>query len=154
MPEEGGILVFSYTGFSTFEQEIGAGNVMDVSMAEDAQVLGEVVVVGYGTESRRNLTSSIASVGTEAFENVSVQGFEQALQGRMPGVVISGNSGTLGAQQSIRVRGVGSINANNQPLFVVDGLILNAEVGGLVLGGPGTNPLMGLTPTISNPSMS
>jgi TonB-dependent starch-binding outer membrane protein SusC len=147
VPQDGAVLVISYTGFSTQELAVGASNVIDVSLAEDAALLGEVVVVGYGTQSRRNLTSSIASVDSRAFENVSVQGFEQALQGRMPGVVINGNAGTLGAQQSIRVRGVGSINANNQPLFVVDGMILNSDVdGALVLGGPGTNPLMGLNP--------
>lgn len=146
VPQDGAVLVISYTGFSTQEIAVGASNVIDVNLAEDAALLGEVVVVGYGTQSRRNVTSSIASVDSRAFENVSVQGFEQALQGRMPGVVINGNAGTLGAQQSIRVRGVGSINANNQPLFVVDGMIMNSDVSGDGLGGPGTNPLMGLNP--------
>ena len=146
VPSEGGILVISYTGFQTQEVEIGASNLIDITMAEDAEVLGEVVVVGYGTQSKRNLTSSIASIDNKAFENVSVQGFEQAMQARLPGVNITGNAGTLGAQQTIRVRGVGSINASNQPLFVVDGLILNSGIEGSALGGPGTNPLLGINP--------
>lgn len=148
VPEGSTILIFSYTGFITQEVTIGTSNVIDVTMATDVAQLSEVVVTGYGSQSRARVTSSIASVDSKAFDNVSVQGFEGALQGRLPGVTITGNSGTLGSQQAIRVRGVGSINASNQPLFVVDGLILNDGVNGaLALGGPGTNALININPS-------
>lgn len=147
VPENANVLVFSYTGFETQEITIGASNVVDVTLKLDVAQLSEVVVTGYGSQSRARVTSSIASVDSKAFENVSVQSFEGALQGRLPGVTITGNSGTLGAQQAIRVRGVGSINASNQPLFVVDGLILNDAVDSQFnLGGPGTNPLLNINP--------
>lgn len=146
VPEGSNTLVVSYTGFQTQEIELGASNAYDVVLVEGSQ-LSEVVVTGYGTQTRRKLTSNIASTGEESFENVSVQNFEAALQGRMPGVVISNNAGTLGSQAQIRVRGVGSINASNQPLFVVDGMILNDDYdAGAALGGPGTNPLIGINP--------
>jgi TonB-linked SusC/RagA family outer membrane protein len=146
VPAGSDVLVFSYTGYSTRTVTLGASNVADVVLTSDVLQLETAVVVGYGVRAKRLVTSSIASVGDEAFKNVSVQSYEQALAGRMPGVVIGGNAGTLGAQQNIRVRGVGSINANNQPLFVVDGLIMNADVSGAVLGGPGTNPLQNIDP--------
>ncbi len=143
----------SYTGFTTKTVPLTAESNYTVALEPGSAILDDVVVIGYGTQSKARVTSSIASVDSKAFENVSVQGFEGALQGRLPGVSITGNSGTLGAQQAIRVRGVGSINANNQPLYVIDGLILNAEVNGalnLGVGGAdrlgGTNPLIGLNP--------
>lgn len=149
VPTEGGTLVFSFIGLASEEVEIGSRSVVDIQMTADVKQLSEVVVVGFGTQSKRNLTSSIVSVGSEDIQNVSVQGFEQAIQGRMAGVNITGASGTLGASQAIRVRGVSSINASNQPLFVVDGIPMtndDTNLGGAALGGPGTNPLINLNP--------
>ncbi len=139
-------LVYSYTGYVTQEVAIGASNVMDVTMEPDVAQLDEVIVTGFGTQSRRLSTSSVASVDNKAFENVSVQSFDNALAGRLPGVSVQSNSGTLGSQSQIRVRGVGSIGASNQPIFVVDGLIINDNVDGFNLGGPGTNPLININP--------
>jgi TonB-linked SusC/RagA family outer membrane protein len=145
VPSGSNTLVFSYTGYAAEEVEIGVSDVINVTLEQTTAELMEVVVTGYGEQSRRRLTSSISSVESKAFENVSVQSFERALQGRLPGVNITGNSGTLGSQQVIRVRGVGSINASNQPLFVIDGLILNNDQeSGFALGGPGTNPMINL----------
>jgi len=140
-------LVFSYTGYQTQEVPMGVSNVIDIILETSSELLDEVVVTGYGEQSRRRVTTNIASVDSRALENVSVQSFEGALQGRLPGVNITGNSGTLGAQQSIRVRGVGSINASNQPLYVVDGVIINGNIESQnALGGPGTNPLVNINP--------
>jgi TonB-linked SusC/RagA family outer membrane protein len=148
VPADAAALVFSYTGYASQEVTLGVSNVVNVTLEQDAAQLSEVVVVGYGTQSKRNVTSAISSVDSKAFENVSVQGFESALQGRLPGVNITGSAGTLGAPQAIRVRGVGSINASNQPLFVVDGVILNDQLGSNnVLGtASGTNPLININP--------
>ncbi|WP_020569318.1 SusC/RagA family TonB-linked outer membrane protein [Neolewinella persica] len=147
LPANAEFLVVTYTGFTTLDVPVVAGKtVYSITMSEASTILEQVVVTGYGTQTRRRLTTSIASVGTEAFKDVPVTNFENALQGRLPGVTINSNSGTLGAQTSIRVRGVGSINSDNQPLFVVDGVIMEANIEGAALGGPGTNPLVNINP--------
>ncbi len=140
-------LVFSYTGFASQEIPITASDIVNVALAPTSSQLTEIVVTGYGETSRLKNTTAISSVGKEAFENIPVQSFEQALQGRLAGVNVTGSSGTLGAAQVIRIRGTGSINADNQPLYVVDGLILNADGQSQNnLGADGTNPLVNLDP--------
>lgn len=147
LPANTEFLVVTYTGFNTADIPVVAGQTnYQVVMTENTTTLEQVVVTGYGTQTRRRLTTSIASVGTEAFKDVPITNFENALQGRLPGVSINSNSGTLGAQTSVRVRGVGSINSDNQPLYVVDGVIMEANIEGLALGGPGTNPLVNINP--------
>ncbi|MEL7161088.1 MAG: TonB-dependent receptor plug domain-containing protein, partial [Bacteroidota bacterium] len=148
VPAGSEFLTISYTGFANQRVPLIAGQtVYDITLQENAETLEQVVVTGYGTSTRRQLTTSIASIdGDEAFNGVPVTSFENALQGRLPGVQITSNSGTLGAQTGIRVRGIGSINSDNQPLFVVDGIILESNVEGLAFGGPGTNPLVNLNP--------
>ena len=146
VPTEATQLTVSYTGFATQTVSLTDATTYSIVLTEDAATLSEVVVTGYGTQTRRRLTTSIASVDEQAFDGVPVTSFENALQGRLPGVTITSNSGTLGAQTSIRVRGIGSINSDNQPLFVVDGVILEPNIEGAALGGPGTNPLVNLNP--------
>ena len=146
LPASAEKLIVTYTGFQTQEILLSGQTTLDIVLQDNSTILDEVVVTGYGTQTRRRLTTSIASVGSEAFENVPVTSFENALQGRLPGVTINSNSGTLGAQTSIRVRGIGSINSDNQPLFVVDGVIINSSQEGSQLGGPGTNPLVNINP--------
>lgn len=147
VPANAEALVVTYTGFSTQRVPLIAGTTnYSIELRESATALNEIVVTGYGTQTRRRLTTSIASVGSEALENVPVTTFEGALQGRLPGVTINGNAGTLGSQTSIRVRGIGSINSDNQPLFVVDGVIINSNLEGSALGGPGTSPLTNINP--------
>ncbi|MBC6994507.1 SusC/RagA family TonB-linked outer membrane protein [Neolewinella lacunae] len=147
LPANTEFLVVTYTGFTTQEVPVVAGLTnYSITLSESSTVLEQVVVTGYGSTTRRRLTTSIASVGTEAFDNVPITSFENALQGRLPGVTINSNSGTLGAQTSVRVRGVGSINSDNQPLYVVDGVIMESTIEGLALGGPGTNPLVNINP--------
>ncbi|WP_170067714.1 SusC/RagA family TonB-linked outer membrane protein [Neolewinella xylanilytica] len=146
LPAEAQALVVSYTGFSTGTVPLtGAPNYV-ITLTENAATLNEVVVTGYGTQTRRRLTTSIASVNSEDLAGVPVTDFQNALQGRLPGVTISANSGSLGAQTSIRVRGIGSINSDVQPLYVVDGVIIETDAEGLALGGPGTSPLSNINP--------
>jgi TonB-linked SusC/RagA family outer membrane protein len=148
VPANTEFLVVTYTGFNTQEVPLIAGQtVYSITMTENTTTLDQVVVTGYGTQTRRRLTTSIASVsGAEVFDGVPISSFENALQGRLPGVTINSNSGTLGAQTSIRVRGIGSINSDNQPLFVIDGVIMESNIEGNALGGPGTNPLVNINP--------
>ena len=140
------LIVVTYTGFEPQEVSIDGRSQIDVVLLESSTTLDQVVVTGYGTQTRRRLTTSIASVDAAALENVPTTTFEGALQGRLPGVTINSNAGTLGAQTSIRVRGIGSINGDNQPLFVVDGIIINSDIEGSALGGPGTSPLVNINP--------
>ena len=146
IPANAEMLSISYTGFKTTDVPLTGQTSYQITLEESSAQLEQVVVTGYGSQTRRRLTTSIASVGTEAFENVPITNFENALQGRLPGVTINSNSGTLGSQTSVRVRGIGSINSDNQPLYVVDGVIMEANIEGFQLGGPGTNPLVNINP--------
>jgi TonB-dependent starch-binding outer membrane protein SusC len=121
----GETLVFSYLGFKTKEIKIGSANSYNVSLESESSTLDEVVVVGYGTKKKKDLTGSIVSVGAEEIASRPVQNAVQAMQGKAAGVDISSNErpGTVG---SIRIRGSRSISASNSPLYVVDGVPLNS----------------------------
>ncbi|WNH12678.1 SusC/RagA family TonB-linked outer membrane protein [Thalassobellus suaedae] len=115
------ILVFSYLGYTTKEISVDGKSTLDVKMAEEAGQLDEVVVIGYGSTTRRDVTGAIASVTGEKLAAVPVADAAQALQGKLPGVRVTTQDGRPGADISIRVRGGGSISQSNQPLFIVDG---------------------------------
>ena len=146
LPADATALVVSYTGFTTGSVPLTGASNYEITLSENAATLNEVVVTGYGTQTRRRLTTSIASVSSEDLAGVPVTDFQNALQGRLPGVTISSNSGTLGSQTSIRVRGIGSINSDVQPLYVVVGVIIETNAEGYQLGGPGTSPLSNINP--------
>lgn len=115
------ILVFSYLGYKTQEVGVNGRSTINLNMAEEAGVLDEVVVIGYGSTTRRDVTGAIASVTGEKLAAVPVADASQALQGKLPGVRVVTQDGRPGADISIRVRGGGSISQSNQPLFIVDG---------------------------------
>lgn len=127
VPADGGVLVFSYVGYETQKITIGAGSVIDVVLKVSQQLLEDVVVIGYGTEIKSQITGSIAQVGAEDIELRPVSTVEQALQGKAAGVFIEANNGKVGSAIRIRIRGSSSINASNQPLFVVDGVPINTN---------------------------
>ncbi len=142
-----GTLVFSFIGFRTQEVPIGNRTVINVTLAADVEALGEVVVVGYGTQQRRDLTGAIGSISEKEIKAVPVNTFQQALQGRVAGVQVQQSNGAPGGGVQIRVRGVGSITQNSEPLYVVDGIPLygndfnNARpIAGQAGSGDGTNP--------------
>lgn len=137
------ILIFKLLGHKTLELDIAGKTVVDVVLEESASGLDEVLVIGFGEQSKRRITGAISSVNEEAFENVSVPVFQRALQGQMPGVVLTNASGGLDAESIIRIRGTGSISAGNQPLIVVDGIILSDRPGSWTMGYP-TNPFVGI----------
>ncbi|MEQ9437891.1 MAG: TonB-dependent receptor [Cyclobacteriaceae bacterium] len=119
--DENATLTFSSIGYITQEIPVNGRTVIDVALVEDVQSLEEIVVVGYGTQSTRNLSSSIAKVGEEDLADLPVAQFSQKLQGKVSGVQISQTTGTPGAGMDIRIRGAASITAGSNPLFVVDG---------------------------------
>lgn len=118
------VLVFSYVGFVTKEVSTTSGNVIDVTLGADADVLDEIVVVGYGTTRKSDITGSVSSVKSEELTAFPVLSAEQALQGRAAGVVVqSNNGGEPGAPISIKIRGNTSISASSAALIVVDGFV-------------------------------
>ncbi|HEY0743227.1 MAG TPA: TonB-dependent receptor [Chryseosolibacter sp.] len=122
VPSTGGALIFSFIGLESKEVEIGNRTTVDVSLALDITQLSEVVVVGYGTQTKRDLSGSIASIKGDEIAMAPVQSFEQALGGRAPGVNIIQPNGVLNNPPVIRVRGVNSINLSSFPLIVIDGI--------------------------------
>ena len=123
---EGGILTFSFVGYSQQEILVGNRTVIDVSLETDIAQLSEVVVVGYGTQKKSDLTGSVIVVSNDDFKNQPITRMDQALQGRSAGVQVNQTSGAPGSGFKIRVRGTNSINGSNEPLYVVDGLIVGS----------------------------
>jgi TonB-linked SusC/RagA family outer membrane protein len=117
------ILVVSYIGFETKNVTIGNKSTFKISLAPSAATLDEVVVIGYGTSSRKDLTGSVSQVSSKSFEDQPLSRIEDALQGRASGVTVAKTSGAPGAAAKIRIRGANSITGNNDPLVVVDGVI-------------------------------
>lgn len=115
------VLVFSYVGMTTQEIKVNRQNVINVTLKADAVMLDEVVAIGYATMKRRDLTGSVASVGSQELSKVPVSDVTQALAGRMAGVMIQQSEGAPGASISIRVRGGISVTQSNEPLYVIDG---------------------------------
>lgn len=122
---EGATLVFSYIGYETQRIAIAERSEINISLKEDLSTLEEVVVIGYGTEERRNITGSVSSVKGKDIENLPAASVESLFQGRAPGVQVVQNSGTPGGGISVRIRGSSSINADNEPLYVLDGVPMN-----------------------------
>ncbi|GAB1446249.1 MAG: TonB-dependent receptor [Cyclobacteriaceae bacterium] len=116
------VLVFSFIGFLTQEVSTEGRSEINVSMANDVTELSEVVVVGYGTQQKRDLTGAISSVSGKDINNAPVQSFDQALQGRSAGVSVSSPNGALNNPPVIRIRGINSINLSSFPLVVIDGV--------------------------------
>lgn len=121
LPDGGSVLVFSNIGYRLSEISIGNRQRVDVTLAVAVSDLDEVVVVGYGTMRRRDLTGAVGSVNSEQIKDLAVARVEQALSGRVAGVQIKSVTGEPGAAPQIRVRGIGSISAGVNPLYVVDG---------------------------------
>ena len=125
VPDDAETLVFSSVGYISEEILIGNQTTINLEMAPDIQSLSEVVVVGYGTQSRKEITSAVSSVRSEDIQNVPVTGVDALLQGRAAGVQVVQNSGTPGAENYVRIRGNGSLLGQNRPLYIVDGVQMN-----------------------------
>src|SRR5690606_14574346 len=124
----GQVLRFSYIGQSTVEVTIGASNTINVQMEEDAQALEEVVVVAYGSQTKKSLVGSVVSLGEDVLEQQQITTITSAIQGSVPGVNILASGGQPGENPTIRIRGIGSINASADPLIVVDGAPYNGNI--------------------------
>lgn len=126
------ILVVSYVGYNTQEIRVSRRvNMYNIVLKEDTQILEEVVVIGYGTVKKSDLTGSVSTVGKRSFESQPVKSVSQILQGRTPGVEVTTTSGMPGAGARVRVRGTTSINKSSDPLYVIDGIISTSGLDGL-----------------------
>ena len=121
----GETLLFTYIGFTPKEIIINNSNDLVVVLIEDTQSLEEVVVVGYGTQKKSVVTGAISSVKAKDLEGLPVERIEQALQGRVAGVVIAANAGQPGSSSTVRIRGITTLG-NNNPLWVIDGVVVDA----------------------------
>lgn len=141
VPGGSGILIFTFIGYKTEEVAIPQSRVLNVMLNEDAAKLNEVVVVGYGTTRKQDLTGSVAVVTAKDFQKGSITTPEQMLSGKVSGVAITSNSGQPGSGSTIRIRGGSSLSASNDPLIVIDGVLLeNSVIGGA------SNPLSFINP--------
>jgi TonB-linked SusC/RagA family outer membrane protein len=136
VPSTGGTLVFSSVNYVTQERAIGSQSEYAIGLAADTKQLSEVVVTGYGTQERRDLTGSIATVQGEAVANLATPSFAQQLAGRAAGVQVQSPSGLLGQQPRILIRGTNSISSSSSPLVVVDGQpIFTGQLSGIDTNG-------------------
>lgn len=138
--DENAVLVVSFVGFLNQEIEVGNQNSVAVQLMSDAESLEEVVVTGYGSQRKSDVTGAISSIKTEDFNRGVVANPGQLLQGKISGVNVTATSGEPGAAQNIIIRGIGSLRSGTTPLFVVDGFIIDNSSFGV------TNPLNFINP--------
>jgi TonB-dependent SusC/RagA subfamily outer membrane receptor len=120
--QKASLLVVSFIGFLTQEIPIGDRTAFDVVLVEDATQLSAVIVTGYTVQEKGKITGAVSTVTEQMITRLPVASIDQALQGRAPGVVVTQNTGAPGEGVSVRIRGAGSINSGNNPLYVVDGI--------------------------------
>ena len=118
------ILTLSFIGFKSQEVPVGNRTSIDVTLEEDVTQIDEVVVIGYGTQKRSDLTGAVGSVNEERLRERPASSLNQSLSGKIAGVQVNTNSGRPGGKANVRVRGFSSINSSNNPLYVVDGVQL------------------------------
>ena len=137
------VVKLSYVGYLDQQFTVGNKSQFNIVMKEDPKSLEEVVVVGYGTMKRSDLTGAVTSVGDEAIAKSVPTSIDQVLQGRAAGVQIQANTGTPGGSSTIRIRGTNSLNATSQPIFVIDGVIIDSSAG----DNGNSNPLADINPS-------
>jgi len=138
------ILVFSYIGYATEEVTVGTRTNISVALITEDKKLQEVVVVAYGSQDKTKITGSVAKVDGKEFENIPMTSVDQMLQGKVAGLQSVAPSGQPGGLQEVRIRGIGSINASSEPLYVIDGI--PANTGDFSRNTTTSNALAGLNP--------
>jgi TonB-linked SusC/RagA family outer membrane protein len=128
-------LVFSFVGYNPEETTVGSRRIINITLKEDQKALEEVIVVGYGTVRKSDLTGSVATIKGDAIREMPVTSVDQAIQSRVPGVQVTQTSSAPGGGMSIRVRGANSINSGSEPLYVIDGFPMYPDNDAMGLGG-------------------
>ncbi len=149
VPDENAVLVFSYVGYVTEEIAVENQLVIDIVLIQTVESLSEVIVIGYGTVKKSDLTGAVSSVKSEELKAIPVTSFDQALQGRAAGVQVIQTTGAPGGETNIRIRGASSVNASSEPLYVIDGMLINSDGGEMTIGGrgPRIGPLSSINPS-------
>lgn len=137
-----GVLIFSYIGYTTTKVNVNKKKEINLTLLDGTKELTDVVVIGYGTSKKIDLTGPVGSISADAIDKAVVTTADQVLQGRMAGVQVVQNSGIPGGGNSIMIRGVGSINSTNEPIYVIDGVIIAPESGSII-----SNPLASINPS-------
>lgn len=148
VPDNRSLLTFSFTGYKPKEQLVGNMRNLTVTLEPDVKVLNEVVVVGYGTQSRKDLASATSRVAASEIKTAVINTVDQALQGRTTGVQVVETSGEPGAAAVVRIRGNNSLSGNNEPLYVIDGFPMPPyrEAAANFTGAYSQNGLYGINP--------
>ncbi len=141
-------LEFSYTGYETIVEIVGNRSIINISMSSGATTLDEIVITGYGTQRKGAITGAVSELKSDKIEQVPVASFEGTLQGNIAGLQATGIDGTPGGNTQIRIRGIGSITASSEPLYVVDGILVQSgSISGLNgNGGRSTNVMAAINP--------
>ncbi|WP_282037006.1 SusC/RagA family TonB-linked outer membrane protein [Saccharicrinis aurantiacus] len=126
-PDNNQTIVYSFIGYEAQEVVYKGQNKIDITLSTDSESIDEVVVTGYGNKRKETYTGASANVDGKALADVPVASFDQALQGQSPGLVAVASSGAPGAAATIRIRGVSSVNAGSDPLFIMDGIPISAS---------------------------
>ncbi len=141
-------LVISSIGYGTIELPVNGKTTFDLSLSPESSQLEEIVVVGYGTSERKNLIGSVSKIDPIETKNIPAGSFDSQLQGKILGVQISTNTGVPGEAINVRVRGATSINADTDPLYVVDGVFINGNsLQTIGTGGKATSPIADINPS-------
>lgn len=125
--EDSNVIVFTYVGFDEFETTVGSRVVINVTLNESTESLDEVVVIGYGSQLKEDITGSVASVDMEDLQSIPQVGIDQLMQGRAAGVSVTQNSGQPGSSVSVRIRGINSITGSSEPLYIIDGVPISGD---------------------------
>ena len=144
VPNNNAVLVFSFIGYTTQELTVGARSVLNVVLQPSAQTLNEVVVVGFGSQSKALLTDNVASIGSESIKEIPTSGFQSALVAKAPGVQITQVNGKVEGSMKVIIRGLSSVSASQEPLYVIDGIEMSNQNESSI--GANLNPLLGLNP--------
>jgi len=147
VPDQNSVLIFSFIGFATQEVQVKGQSNLAVTLMPDAKALEEVVVVGYGTQKKTDVTGSVTSISQDRIKDLPVSSIDQALKGQIPGMQVTQNTGSPGGGVTVRIRGNNSITAGNDPLYVIDGFPVSGGGRGQD-GVPGAgNPLNTINPS-------
>ncbi|NJK96914.1 MAG: TonB-dependent receptor plug domain-containing protein [Bacteroidales bacterium] len=148
IPKSGSVLVISFLGYVTEHLVVDNQSSVEIKLVPDVQNLDEVIVIGYGTVKKSDLTGSVSAIKSEEFKKLPMTSLDQGIQGRAAGVQVTNTSGAPGGQVSIRVRGGNSLSSSNEPLYVIDGFPVAAGgmAGGYNNSSLANNPMATINP--------
>jgi len=144
--ENARVLVFSFMGMKTLEVAVKTSDIINAQLEADNIALEEVVVIGYGAVKKSDLTGSVASIRAEDMKRIPVNSFDQGIQGKVSGVQVTQLSSQPGGAMSLRIRGGNSIMAGNEPLYVIDGVLIESQIDLSWIGSPSQNGLSSINP--------